>query len=166
MRKSLRIPLIILAALLVLAGGCSGYFFLCLSAEPPTLYINESTVARCGPVDWNGRFDQVVESVWLDYGPENTVIIPAGDTLTLRTEKTRWWEPGWKKIKGSGYAVFHEEFGSVSAQWTGEDTLPMPAVFGKSIAELWVSYDGWLRFLAGQNRVRYTFAIYAASCQH
>jgi len=107
-----------------------------------------------------------VPSELLEYGPENIVYIAAGDALTLRTKKAHWWAPRWKIIQGSGSAVFIDEFGSLSAQWAGEDTLPMPAVFGESIAELWVSYNGWLRPIFGNNKVRYSFAVYVTSCQH
>ena len=159
--KKLHIPLIVLAALLVAVG----YFFLCISAAPPTLYINETAVARCGPSAWNWSLYSLVDPANLDYGLENTVAVIPGDTLALRT-KQRWWEPRWRIIQGSGSAVFHDEFESVSAQWTGEDTLPVPAVWGESIAELWVSYDGWLRPLVGPNRVRYTFVVNVVSCKH
>jgi len=163
--KKLRKPLLALEILVVAVIALFGCLFLWQSADPPVLYINGTAVARTGPLNWNWSHYSLVPSGLLEYGPENTVYIAAGDTLALRAKKAQWWAPRWKIIQGSGSAVFTDEFGSLSAQWAGSDILPVPVAW-ESIVELWVSYNGWLRPVFGNNRVRYSFIVKVATCQH
>jgi hypothetical protein len=156
--KKLPIAVRILLVLLVTAGLGVACVFLCSTAEPPVLYINDATKARCGPSAWNWSRYSLVSSESLEYSPENTLAVPPGSMLSLRTKKAHWWGPRWRILEGSGSAVYLAGE-PVNVPWTGEDTLSVPEKPGEYIAELWISYNGWLRAVFGHNRVRYSFAV-------
>ena len=151
MKKSYRFHLIILALLVA-----AGYFLLCnISSEPPVMHINKVATARGGPQEWNYSMYSLVESENLYYGPEHTVTVTSGESLTLRTKKAHWWELRWPVLKGSGSAVFFAAE-PVGAQWTGEKSLLAPDIPGEYITELWISYIT----LSGKSMVRYSFVIH------
>jgi len=166
MKKKLRIPLIILAAMLAIAGGCTGYFFLCVAkAEPPVLLVNGTAVAHYTLGKWNGSsMDPIIGG----FGPENTVNVALGDPqpFTLRAGKAQWWAPRWR-VRPESYGVYD------AASLEREFTVTTNAVYwaeefglnhihdrpGSYIIELWATCNSWLQPLFGDNSVCYSFVV-------
>lgn len=153
MKKKLRIPLIILAAA-VLLFGLSVVIMSSRPIQPPDLYVNRAQ-AVCTVFLWQVFDCDAPGPLEIEYGPENTITASLGDTLELRN-KLPWL--GLRKCVQ--ITLYDAETKTCYASWPLESRPALTKGYadpGSYIMEIYAEYQGllWCGFDYGQ-------AIYGA----